>query len=40
MPTIEDIAKFYQGQAGVPVGSSSETCKSFSVDVKVRATEA
>jgi protein dithiol oxidoreductase (disulfide-forming) len=40
MPTIEDIAKFYKAVAGVPVEKFIETSKSFSVDVKVRATEA
>ncbi|HEY1313547.1 MAG TPA: hypothetical protein VGE92_06710, partial [Steroidobacteraceae bacterium] len=40
MPTIEDIAKFYKARAGVPEEKFIETSKSFSVDVKVRATEA
>jgi thiol:disulfide interchange protein DsbA len=40
MPTIEDVAKFYKAKAGVPVEKFIETSKSFSVDVKVRATEA
>jgi thiol:disulfide interchange protein DsbA len=40
MPGIEDIAKFYQAKTGVPVAKFVETSKSFSVDVKLRATEA
>jgi protein dithiol oxidoreductase (disulfide-forming) len=39
MPTIEDAAKFYNQQTGVPVAKFVETSKSFAVDVKVRATE-
>jgi thiol:disulfide interchange protein DsbA len=38
-PTIEDAAKFYKDQAGVPVDKFLATAKSFSVDVKVRAAE-
>ena len=38
-PTIEDAAKFYKAQAGVPVDKFLATAKSFSVDVKVRAAE-
>jgi len=40
LPTIEDAAKFYQAQAGVPVDKFLATAKSFSVDVKLRAAEA
>jgi protein dithiol oxidoreductase (disulfide-forming) len=36
MPTIEDAARFYQKQAGVPAGKFVETSKSFSVDNQVR----
>jgi protein dithiol oxidoreductase (disulfide-forming) len=39
LPTIEDAAKFYQGQTGVPAAKFLAASKSFSVDVKVRATE-
>lgn len=39
VPTIEDAAKFYNAQAGVPVDKFLATAKSFSVDVKVRAVE-
>ena len=39
LPTIEDAAKFYNQQTGVPVAKFVETSKSFAVDVKVRATE-
>jgi thiol:disulfide interchange protein DsbA len=39
LPTIEDAAKFYKAQAGVPIDKFLATAKSFSVDVKVRAAE-
>ena len=39
MPTIEDAAKFYKSQAGVPVDKFLATSKSFTVDSKVRAAE-
>jgi len=39
VPTIEDAAKFYKTQAGVPVDKFLATAKSFAVDVKVRAAE-
>ena len=39
MPTIEDAAKFYNQQAGVPVDKFIATSKSFSVDLKVRTAE-
>jgi protein dithiol oxidoreductase (disulfide-forming) len=39
LPTIEDAAKFYKAQAGVPVDKFLATSKSFAVDNKVRATE-
>lgn len=39
LPTIEDAAKFYNQQTGVPIAKFVETSKSFAVDVKVRATE-
>jgi thiol:disulfide interchange protein DsbA len=39
LPTIEDAAKFYNQQTGVPVAKFVETSKSFAVDVKVRSTE-
>ena len=38
-PTIEDAAKFYKAQAGVPVDKFLATAKSFTVDTKVRAAE-
>ena len=38
-PTIEDAAKFYKAQAGVPVDKFLAAAKSFSVDVKVRGAE-
>jgi thiol:disulfide interchange protein DsbA len=40
LPTIEDAARFYKAQAGVPVDKFIAASKSFSVDVKVRAAEA
>jgi protein dithiol oxidoreductase (disulfide-forming) len=39
LPTIQDAAKFYKTQAGVPVDKFIETSKSFAADVKVRAAE-
>jgi thiol:disulfide interchange protein DsbA len=39
LPTIEDAAKFYKAQAGVPVDKFLAASKSFAVDVKVRTTE-
>jgi thiol:disulfide interchange protein DsbA len=39
LPTIEDAAKFYKVQAGVPADKFVATSKSFAVDVKVRAAE-
>jgi len=39
LPTIEDAAKFYKAQAGVPIDKFLAASKSFSVDVKVRAAE-
>jgi thiol:disulfide interchange protein DsbA len=39
MPTIEDAAKFYNQQAGVPVDKFIATSKSFSADLKVRTTQ-
>ena len=39
LPTIEDAAKFYKTQAGVPADKFLAAAKSFAVDVKVRTTE-
>jgi protein dithiol oxidoreductase (disulfide-forming) len=39
MPTIEDAAKFYNQQAGVPIDKFLAASKSFSVDLKVRTAE-
>jgi thiol:disulfide interchange protein DsbA len=39
LPTIEDAARFYKTQAGVPTEKFLAAAKSFSVDVKVRAAE-
>lgn len=39
LPTIEDAAKFYKQQAGVPVEKFLATAKSFSVDLKIRSAE-
>lgn len=39
LPTIEDAARFYNRNAGVPVDKFLSTSKSFSVDVKVRSAE-
>jgi protein dithiol oxidoreductase (disulfide-forming) len=39
MPTIEDAARFYQKQAGVPVATFLSTSKSFGVDSQVRKDE-
>ena len=39
LPTIEDLAKFYKTQAGVPVATFLATAKGFTVDNKVRTTE-
>jgi thiol:disulfide interchange protein DsbA len=38
-PTIEDAAKFYNKQTGIPVDKFLEASKSFAVDVKLRGTE-
>jgi protein dithiol oxidoreductase (disulfide-forming) len=40
MPTIEDAARFYQKQAGVPVAKFLEASKSFGVDSQVRRYQA
>jgi protein dithiol oxidoreductase (disulfide-forming) len=40
MPTIEDAARFYQKQTGVPVAKFLETSKSFGVDTQIRRDEA
>jgi protein dithiol oxidoreductase (disulfide-forming) len=39
MPTIEDLAKFYNQRAGVPVDKFIATSKSFSADLKVRTAQ-
>jgi thiol:disulfide interchange protein DsbA len=39
LPAIEDAARFYKTQAGVPTEKFLAAAKSFSVDVKVRAAE-
>jgi thiol:disulfide interchange protein DsbA len=39
MPTIEDAARFYQKQAGVPAAKFLEAAKSFGVDTQVRHDE-
>jgi protein dithiol oxidoreductase (disulfide-forming) len=39
MPTIEDAARFYQKQAGVPAAKFLEIAKSFGVDTQVRHDE-
>jgi protein dithiol oxidoreductase (disulfide-forming) len=39
MPTIEDAARFYQKQTGVPAAKFVETSKSFGVDSQVRRYE-
>jgi thiol:disulfide interchange protein DsbA len=39
VPTIEDAAKFYNKQTGMPVDKFLTAAKSFAVDVKVRSTE-
>jgi thiol:disulfide interchange protein DsbA len=39
LPTIEDAARFYSRNSGVPVDKFLATSKSFSVDAKVRSTE-
>jgi protein dithiol oxidoreductase (disulfide-forming) len=39
LPAIEDIAKFYKAQTGVPVATFLATAKGFSVDAKVRGAE-
>jgi len=39
MPTIEDAARFYQKQTGVPAAKFLETAKSFGVDTQVRHDE-
>jgi protein dithiol oxidoreductase (disulfide-forming) len=40
MPTIEDVARFYQKQTGVPAAKFVDTSKSFGVDSQVRRDEA
>jgi thiol:disulfide interchange protein DsbA len=39
LPTIEDVARFYNRHAGVPVEKFLSTAKSFAVDFKVRSEE-
>jgi len=39
MPTIEDAAKFYQKQAGIPAAKFVATSKSFGVDSQIRQDE-
>jgi thiol:disulfide interchange protein DsbA len=39
VPTIEDAAKFYAQQAGIPPEKFLATAKSFAVDLKVRTAE-
>ena len=39
LPTIEDLARFYNRHAGVPVEKFLSTAKSFSIDLKVRSSE-
>jgi thiol:disulfide interchange protein DsbA len=39
LPTLEDAARFYNRQTGVPVDKFLSTAKSFTVDSKVRMTE-
>lgn len=39
LPTLEDVARFYNRVAGVPVEKFMSTSKSFAVDVKVRAAD-
>ena len=39
VPTIEDAAKFYNKQTGVPIDKFLAASKSFAVDVKVRGAE-
>ena len=39
LPTIEDAARFYQQQTGVPADKFVSTAKSFAVDTKVRTAE-
>jgi protein dithiol oxidoreductase (disulfide-forming) len=39
MPTIEDAARFYQKQAGIPVAKFLSTSKSFEVDNQLRKDE-
>lgn len=39
LPSIEDAAKFYKAQAGIPVDKFIATAKSFSADMKVKSTE-
>ena len=40
LPTIEDAAKFYKAQAGIPTDKFLATANGFAVDMKVRAAEA
>ena len=40
VPTIEDAAKFYKAQAGIPTDKFLATANGFAVDMKVRAAEA
>jgi len=39
LPALEDVARFYNRVAGVPVEKFMSTSKSFAVDVKVRAAD-
>jgi thiol:disulfide interchange protein DsbA len=39
LPTLEDAARFYNRDAGVPIDKFLSTAKSFAVDTKVRSAE-
>ncbi len=39
LPSIEDAAKFYKAQAGIPVDKFIAAAKSFSADMKVKSAE-
>jgi protein dithiol oxidoreductase (disulfide-forming) len=40
LPSIQDVARFYERVAAVPAATFLETCKSFSVDSGIRRTDA
>ena len=40
LPSIQDIARFYERVAAIPAATFLDTARSFSVDAEIRRTEA